>query len=210
MRSLRHSRSIEAISRVVLVCFVGFQITCFLPVGVQAGAAADDLKKIEYKYYFRGKYATAIEQLRAFLKRSDSSSAEIIEAREYLAASLILSGAAEEGKDQYLKLLESDHAYGGPDPSVFKPVIVAAFDEAKAEYASIVIRSVPEQVTAGDAVARTEPEAEQGKPIYKKWWFYATMAAVLVVVAGAAGSGGEDAAASERDKGTVTIEVDMP
>jgi len=199
----------KALSSIILVCFLGFQVTCFLPVDAHAGTAADDLKQIEYKYYFRGNYQKAIEELRSFLERSDIGTAEIVEAREYLAASLILSGSSEQGKEQYLKLLELDNAYKGPDPSVFKPVIIASFDEAKAEYASIVIRSVPETVAVSDAAPSTEPEIKKGKPIYKKWWFYATMAAVVLVVAGAAGSGSEEAA-QDKDRGTVTVGVEVP
>ena len=209
MRSIVQSKSMKALSSIILVCFLGFQVTCFLPVDAYAGSAADDLKQIEYKYYFRGNYQKAIEELRSFLERSDIGTAEMVEAREYLAASLILSGSSKQGKEQYLKLLDLDNVYKGPDPSVFKPVIIATFDEAKAEYASMVIRSVPESVAVSDAAPSTEPEFKKGKPIYKKWWFYATMAAVVLVVAGAAASG-SDEAAQDTDKGTVTVGVEVP
>ena len=209
MKSLLQRVPMRVFSSIVLVCFLGFQMTCFLPQDAQANAAAD-LKKIEYKYYFRGNYQKAITEFRAFLERSDLGQSEIVEAREYLAASLILSGTSEQGKDQYLKLLKMDKSYKGPDPSVFKPIIIATFDEAKAEYASIVIRSVPDGDMSATNAASTNALEKQGKPLYKKWWFYATMAAVLLVVAGAAGSGGDDEPPPARDTGTVTIEVNVP
>jgi tetratricopeptide (TPR) repeat protein len=205
MQTLLKKMSMKTLSSIVLVCFLGFQATCFLPRSAYAGAA-DDLKKIEYKYYFRGDYEKAISELRAFLERSDLTSPEIIEAREYLAASLILSGASQQGKDQYLELLKMDSSYKGPDPSVFKPIIIATYDEAQAEYASMVIRSVPEAQPT-DATTSSSPATEAtGKPLYKKWWFYMTMAAVILIVAGAAGSG-DDEAAPPKDTGTVTVEV---
>jgi hypothetical protein len=210
MQSLFRNTSAKILSSFVLVCFLALQVTCFLPSGAHASTAADDLKKIEYKYYFRGNYEKAITELRAFLGRSDLGQPQIIEAREYLAASLILSGAVDSGKDQYLKLLEMDGSYKGPDPSVFKSVIIAAYDEAKTEYASMIIRTVPETEPSVAAAPTTEAVTDKGKPLYKKWWFYATMAAVLIVVAGAAGSGGDEDAPPARDTGTVTIEVDVP
>ena len=206
MQSLFRTLSMKGLSSVVLVCFLTLQATAFLPQNAVA-AASDDLKTIEYKYYFRGNYEKAITELRAFLKRKDLTSEQIVSAREYLAASLILSGATESGKEQYMELLRMDSAYAGPDPSVFKPVIISTFDDAKAEYASLVIRNVPETATADGASSSTEPVEKKGKPVYKKWWFYATMAAVVLVVAGAAGSGGDTSQNTPRDTGTVTVEV---
>ncbi|MDH3216707.1 MAG: hypothetical protein OEN01_10485, partial [Candidatus Krumholzibacteria bacterium] len=136
-------RSMKVLAPILTLCLLSLQATCFLPQEVYAGSA-DDLKSIEYKYYFRGNYEKAISELREFLERKDLTRAQIIEAREYLAASMILSGASEQGKAQYLELLRMDGSYKGPDPSVFKPIIIATYDEAKTEYASMVIRSVPE------------------------------------------------------------------
>jgi hypothetical protein len=93
---------------------------------------------------------------------------------------------------------------------VFKSEIVTAFNEAKAEYASIVIRTVPEPGATGAAASTVQTGTEQGKPIYKKWWFYAGVAAVLLAAVGVAGSGGGDEAQPPRDTGTVTVEVDVP
>ncbi len=210
MQSLLRNTSVKILSSFVFVCFITFQLTCFLPSAAYANTAADVLKKIEYKYYFRGDYERAITELRAFLDRDDLSQSQIIEAREYLAASLIFSGTVDNGKDQYLKLFEMDPSYKGPDPSVFQPLIIAAYDEAKAEYASMIIRSVPETEPSVAAATGAEVVEKTGKPLYKKWWFYATMAAVLIVVAGAAGSGGDEDAPPARATGTVVIEVDVP
>ena len=207
MQSFVQTKSVKILVSFVLVCFTACQL--MTPIDAYAASAADDLKKIEYKYYFRGNYEKAINELRTFLERADLDPSQVVEAREFLAASLILSGNAEAGKDEYLKLLQTDSSYNGPDPAVFKPVIVASFDEAKSEYAALVIRSVPDATASTGASSTTEATEKPGKPIYKKWWFYATMAAVLVVVAGAAGSGGDEAAPA-RDTGTVTVEVNVP
>jgi hypothetical protein len=210
MQSLFRNTSVKILTTAVLVCFITFQLTCCLPPKARAGTAGDDLKTIEYKYYFRGNYEKAIAELRILLERTELSRSQVIEAREYLAASLILSGAVDSGKDQYLRLLEMDGSYGGPDPSVFKPAIIAAYDEARAEYVSMMIRSVSEREPVVTAAPVTETAQETGKPLYKKWWFYATMAAVLIVVAGAASSGGGEEPPPARDTGTVTVEVDVP
>lgn len=207
MQSLNKGVLMKAISSFVLVCFLGFQALCFVPGDIHAETAEKDLKTIEYKYYFRGDYDKAIAELREFLKRGDLAKSEIIEAREYLAASLILTGATEQGKEQYLRLLKMDKSYAGPDPSVFKQIIIATYDEAKTEYASMVIRSVPEATPGSTEPVSTPTTEKKGKPVYKKWWFYATMAAVVLVIAGAAGSGGDDEAPPARDTGTVTVEV---
>lgn len=205
MKSLHESRSMKIISPILILCFLGFQATCLLPQEAHA-SATDDLKRIEYKYYFRGNYEKAIEEFRAFLKRKDLTPTVVVEAVEYLAASLILSGASEQGKNQYMQLLKMDSSYEGPDPSVFKPIIIATYQEAKNEYASMVIRSVPDKATPSAEPMPASVVKEEGKPIYKKWWFYATVGAVLLVAAGAAGSGGGDDA-PPRETGTVTVDV---
>ena len=204
MQSRLTRMSMRIISSILIVCFVGFQVVALLP-GDAFASNADDLKTIKYKYYFRGNYEKSITELRSFLGRGGLGREDIIEAREYLAASLILSGASEQGKGQYIELLKMDSAYQGPDPSVFKPIIIATYDEAKTEYASMVIRSVPETASSAATTPATSATEGTGKPLYKKWWFYATMAAVLVVVA-AAGSGGDESE-TPRDTGTVSIKV---
>jgi len=209
MRSHVHNRSRKVMSSVVAACFLCVQMTCVLPTPALAGADTD-LKNIEYKQYFRGDYQKAIAELQAFLAREDLTAPQVVEAREYLAASLILSGASEQGKAQYLTLLKMDPSYAGPDPSVFKAVIVSTFNEAKAEYASVMIRTAPESkkgrpaTTAGVA----NDDLSEGKPIYKKWWFYATMGAVLLAIGGAAG--GDKGSKTPSDRGTVSVGVKLP
>ena len=205
--SLRLSRSAKATSMVVAICFLTIQVTCFLPSDVFA-SNKDDLKNIEYKYYFRGNYDKAISELKSFLERKHLSKAETVEAREYLAASLIMTGASTAGKEQYLKLLKMDSAYKGPDPGVFKPMIVSTFEEAKAEYASAVIRNVPDDVVSSDGATTEATETKDGKPIYKKWWFYVGIGAALLIVAGAA-SGGGGGGDVPPETGSVTVGVDI-
>jgi hypothetical protein len=193
------------ISIVVVIAFVHLQIAALLPNDARA-AAADDLKKIEYRHYFRGNYEKAIEALRAFLQRDDLAEDEIVEAREYLAASLVLSGSVEEGKLEFVEILKARAAYEGPDPSVFKDDVVTAFDQAKAVYSSVVIRTAPVSDTSGASAVTPADVNDKGKPVYKKWWFYATMGAVLVIIAGAAAGGGDEEASSS-DTGTVSVDV---
>ena len=125
MKSLLKTRWIKRISPLVAFCFLTVQLALWFPAPVQA-SAADDLKKIEYKYYFRGDYDRAIVELRALLEREDLSAEQVVEAREYLAASLIMSGATAEGQAEFTRLLQADPEYAGPDPSVFKAAIVGA------------------------------------------------------------------------------------
>jgi len=209
MSSLFQNMSIKVTSSIVVACFLGLQTVSFFPRHAYAASASDDLKKIEYKYYFRGNYAKTIAELRTFLQRRDIGKTEIIEAREYLAASLLLSGSPAEGKKEFMEILKTDAKYEGPDPSVFKSEIVTAFGEAQAEYASIVMRSVSDPKSTDAVTSSVQTETGKSKPLYKKWWFYAGMAAALLVVAGAVGSGSDDTQ-PPRDTGTVTVEVDVP
>ncbi|MFQ5510281.1 MAG: tol-pal system YbgF family protein [Candidatus Krumholzibacteriia bacterium] len=203
---LRQSRGLKVVSTVVMICFFGFQATCLFPREALAGADTD-LKRIEYKYYFRGDYTKAISELRQFLEREDVADEQVREAREYLAASLIMTGASDEGKAQFLKLLKKDGAYKGPDPGVFKSIVVSTFDQAKSEYASAVIRTAPDTGITSAADSSTEAAAPAGKPVYKKWWFYATMGVVLLAIAGAASGGGDNAPPADTGRVTVGIQV---
>lgn len=198
----------KGIMSLVAFCFLCLQVVCVLPGEAHAGAK-DELKTIKYKYYFRGNYDKAITELQSFLDQKALDRSLVVEATEYLAASLILSGATPEGKAQYVELLKEDANYPGPDPSVFKSMIVSTYNEAKAEYASMVIRTVPDTAMLDGAAASMPDAAAPGKPIYKKWWFYATMGAVLLVVGAAVGgSSGEEEVA--QDRGTVKVGVVIP
>jgi hypothetical protein len=201
------NRTKRATAATMALVFTVFQVALFWPVGVAAAGADDDLKNIQYKYYFRGDYGRAITELRSYLERPDLTSAQEVGAREYLAASLIMSGNSAAGKSEYIKILKLDSTYTGPDPGVFKAVVVSTYQEAHAEYASNVIRNVPDDVVTseGTPVEAGTPE-QPGKPIYKKWWFYAAAGAVLLIVAGAASGSktGDDEPAST---GTVTVDV---
>jgi len=207
MTALIRNPMAKGIMSLVTFCFLCLQVVCVLP-GEAHAAAKDELKTIKYKYYFRGNYDKAITELNTFLEQKPLDHALAVEAREYLAASLILSGATSQGKAQYMTLLKEDANYPGPDPSVFKSMIVSTYEEAKAEYSSMVIRTVPDTAMP-EAAAESLPDAKPGKPIYKKWWFYATMGAVLILVAGAAAGSGEEEPAA-RETGSVNIGVDIP
>ena len=97
----------KGIMSLATFCFLCLQLVCVFP-GEAHAAAKDELKTIKYKYYFRGNYDKAITELQTFLDQKDLQKSLVVEAREYLAASLILSGATSAGKAQYMELLKSD------------------------------------------------------------------------------------------------------
>ena len=173
-----------------------------------AGNATDDLKQIEYKYYFRGKYQQTIEALQTFLARVDLPPADALRAREVLAASYVLGGAPAMGQQIFASMISTDPTYPGPDPNVFKLEVMDAYAKARSEYASMAI-STPPTSSDDDSAAGAAPSdaavAQTGKPIYKKWWFYAGAAALIAVVGVAAGGGGEDG--TRADSGGVTVGV---
>ena len=175
---------------------------------VRAGNAGDDLKQIEYRYYFRGRYQQAIEALQTFLARVDLTAVETLRAREVLAASYVLGGAPAMGREVFAQLIVADPAYAGPDPTVFKLEVVNVYGEARSEYAARTLTSVPAQdplLPGGDDDAAVATVETAGKPIYKKWWFYAGATALLLGV-GAAVSGGDDPAAAP-PSGSVVVGV---
>ncbi len=193
----------RSVSAVLIVCILAL----YTPVSLFAenGPAADDLKQIQNKYYFRGKYAETIDVLTTFLARTDIPVSTEVHAREFLAASYILSGSAGKGKDQFLHLLSQNEAYTGPDPALFKPVVLDAFIETRNTLAAVKLRTTPETpVSADEPLAVAE---ETSKPVYKKWWFYVGLAAVAVVVAAAAAPAEEENPAPDKPTGTVSVGV---
>ncbi len=202
------NRTMRMTAVLVTLAFVCLQVLAAFPQQALAGNE-DDLKTIQYKYYFRGNYDKAITEFRVYLERNDLTNEQVVTAREYLAASLIMTGASDQAKAQYLKILNEDGSYAGPDPSVFKTVVIDTYQEAQAEYASAVIRNVPETVVATEGTTTPGETAKVGKPIYKKWWFYVAMGAVLLVVAGAAGGSAGEEDGPPAQTGTVTIGVDV-
>lgn len=204
-----NSRRITSLTAVFFL--LAFQVICAFPASANTGQGDTDhgeqLKEIEYKYYFRGDYGRAIAELRAYLQRDGLSTAQRIEATEFLAASLILTGSTGEGKALYLNLIKNNRDYDGPDPSVFKPIVVSTYEEVRDEYASMVIRTVPdERGTPDQSSGAAQPQTTR-KPFYKKWWFYASAAAVVLVLAGAAGAGQEEEPSPDTGQVTVGIEV---
>jgi len=177
-----------------------------------AGDPAADLKQIEYKYYFRGKYPQAIDALRTFLARVDVTGTVSVRASEFLAASQVLSGAPQAGKDVFTRLITSNPAYAGPDVGLFKPEVVDVYAQARAEYAALALKN-PAVASTDSTLAPTVPTpavATQtaSKPFYKKWWFYAGAAAVVGVAAAAAGgSGGGDEAPAPH--GSISVGVNV-
>jgi hypothetical protein len=176
-----------------------------------AGVPADDLKQIEYKYYFRGKYPQAVEALQTFLARVDVSGDVALRAEEFLAASHVLSGAPAAGKDVFTRIIAANPEYPGPDAAVFKPEVVNVYGQARSDYASLALHTAPAVTDTLSAPAgpstSTAVETASGKPIYKKWWFYAGAASLVGVVAMVAGGGGGDEASAPR--GTISVGVNV-
>jgi len=177
---------------------------------VWAGAPADDLKQIEYRYYFRGKYPQAIEALQTFLARIDVTGPVALRASEFLAASHVLAGSPAAGKDVFARLIVSDPAYTGPDATVFKAEVIDVYHMAREDHASMAMQNASPVPEDSLAVAQTAPATTgtanaASKPIYKKWWFYAGAAAIAGIAAAAAGGGGDDS--DSRAAGTVVVGV---
>jgi hypothetical protein len=195
-----------------LVLIVTLLAAAAMPAGVaNAGTPGDDLKQIEYQYYFRGKYQQAIEALQTYLARVDLSRADATRAREFLAASYVLGGAPVMGKEVFAQIIVADPSYKGPDPTVFKLDVMNAYGQARSEYAALAIQQAPSTSTAARPAEAIEGQVaeETGKPIYKKWWFYAGAAAVLLAV-GAAASGGDDSGGGGAPTGTLVVGVTTP
>ena len=110
------------ISVLLVVCIAAFHVPAVALTPKKS--PQDDLKQIQYNYYFRGKYAEAIDALNVFLERGDVDKNLEITAREFLAASYILSGEESKGKDQFLQILNEHEQYAGPDPAKFKAEVV--------------------------------------------------------------------------------------
>jgi hypothetical protein len=183
-------------------------LTAISPAVGLAGTPAEDLKQIEYQYYFRGKYVQAIDALRTYLARVDLAPANAVRAREFLAASHVLSGDAASGKDVFAGLMAADPAYAGPDPAVFKAEVMDVFGLARSEYAAQAIKTAPRVVVdeQPEPVASARDD-DSGKPIYKQWWLYAGVAALAIAVGAAAGGGGGDDTAGPR--GTIVVGVEV-
>lgn len=178
-----------------------------------AATAGDDLKQIEYKYYFRGKYQQAIESLQTFLARVDLTEADATRAREVLAASYVLGGAPAMGKQMFAEMIAKNPAYPGPDPNVFKLEVVDAYAQARSDYAALALKSAPTSKGSSgrdkNSPASANPSDQattNGKPIYKKWWFYAGAAALIAGIGVAVGGGGSGGA-PPAPTGGVTVGV---
>jgi len=192
----------KSVAAALIVCLTATQIG-WLPLECAAGSPTSDLKQIQYKQYFRGKYAQAIESLTTYLARTDLEPGHVEAAREFLAASHVLSGSRDRGRDVFLLMLNEDPLYAGPDAATFKASVVGVWAEARDLYASNRLRNAP-MSDSDDPIANALP-ASSKKPIYKKWWFYAGIAAV-VVIAGSLSNPSEEAA-PVTDSGTVVVGV---
>jgi hypothetical protein len=179
-----------------------------VPADVLAGgeSPADVLKQIQYKYYYRGKYEEAVGALKTFLARTDLTRDVAVSAREFLAASYILSGKPDKGKEQFLHLLNEDEQYAGPDAAVFKTEVVEAYETTRDALASVKLRTAPD--TRQGEERTVAAAGEPSKPIYKKWWFYVGLAAAVLVIAAAASPKEEDEPQTPpAPTGTVTVGV---
>jgi hypothetical protein len=203
MRMFSNSPLTKTVCAVLILCMVVLHVPA---AAITADKPPEEaLKQIQYKYYFRGKYDAAINALKTFLARTDLSREHQVTAREFLAASYILSGKPEKGKEQFLQLLGEDERYAGPDPTKFKAEVVQGFESTRDAYAAVKLRTPP-QAAGGSEQAKAVASAES-KPIYKKWWFYVGLAAALVVVAAATSPQEEEADAAPQPTGTVTVGV---
>jgi hypothetical protein len=198
----------------ILLTVTMFVSAVTAPCGVAfAGVPSEDLKQIEYKYYFRGKYQQAIESLQTFLARVDLKPVDAMRTREMLAASYVLGGAPAMGKQMFAEMIAREPSYPGPDPNVFKLEVMDEYAKARSEYAAMAsLKNAPgskdQKDDRDDGAAAMPAEAamaETGKPIYKKWWFYAGAAALLAGVGVALGGGGGDEPPA--DRGGVTVGV---
>jgi hypothetical protein len=199
-----------------LVCAV--MMLSGLAVSARAGDPADDLKQIEYKYYFRGKYAESIDALQTFLARVDVNGDVAMHANEFLAASHVLAGSPQAGKDVFAKLIATNPAYAGPDAAVFKPEVVDVYTQARTEYAARTIKAPAVAATDSSPAASPPPVktaaptttttvAPASKPFYKKWWFYAGAAAAVGGAVALSGGGGGGETPSQH--GTISVGVNV-
>jgi hypothetical protein len=198
-----HSSLTRLVAAVLIVCIVAVYIPAPLFAGEKS--AAEDLKQIQNKYYFRGKYTETIDVLKIFLARTDVPADVEVSAREFLAASYILSGSADMGKDQFLRLLNENERYAGPDPAIFRTEVVDAYVITRDTLAAVKLRTAPD--TENDEDRPLTAASDTSKPVYKKWWFYAGLAAVLVVVAAAASPKEEETPEPSAPTGTVSVGV---
>jgi hypothetical protein len=205
MKRITTHTAFRSISLVLIVSMAMAQVGSF-PATCAAGTPSDDLKEIQYRYYFRGKYDQAIDMLQTYLARTDLDPSSTRSAREFLAASFVLSGSPEKGREIFVQMLNEDAAYSGPDTSTFRAEVVTAWSEARDMYASNRLKSPPPVET----VLGAEPASggKEGKPIYKKWWFYVAGAATLLLIAGAVTSEEKDDPVAH-DTGTVNVGVQV-
>jgi hypothetical protein len=193
----------RSIATALVICLVAVHIPTPLFAGQKS--ASEDLKQIQYKYYFRGKYTEAIDVLKTFLARTDVPKEVEVSAREFLAASYVLSGSEDKGKDQFLRLLNENEQYAGPDPAVFRTEVVDAYVSTRDTLAAVKLRTAPD--TENDGYDPVAAASSRSKPVYKKWWFYAGLVAVLVVVAAAASPKEEETPEPAAPAGTVSVGV---
>ena len=203
MTSFANSSMTKIISAVLAVCMLALHAPAAAITAEKSPEEA--LKQIQYKYYFRGQYNEAVGALQTFLARTDLAPEQAVSAREFLAASYVLSGQTDKGKEQFLHLLTEDEKYTGPDPTRFKQEVVAAFDSTRDAYAAVKLRTPPQGT--GETGNAGAVASETSKPIYKKWWFYVGLAAVVVLAAAAAAPKEEEAEAPSGPTGTVTVGV---
>lgn len=203
MAAFAHSSPGRLVAAIVIVCVGALNA----PVAVKAtgDTAVEDLKQILYKYYFRGRYEETIDALVTFLAREDIDRELAVSAREFVAASYVLSGNPSGGRDQFLRLLNENQNYTGPDPAVFKTEVIDAFTATRDAWIAAKMRTAPD--TTGESEIPTAVATESRSPIYKKWWFYAGIAAAAAIVAFAAAPGGDDGSAAPAPTGTIAVGV---
>src|SRR5678809_1679826 len=77
----------------------------------------------------------------------------------FLAASHVLAGSPQTGKGVFTKLIASYPDYVGPDVTLFKPDVVDAYRQARADYAVQTIKT-PAVATADSTAAPAAAPAQ--------------------------------------------------
>jgi ABC-type cobalt transport system substrate-binding protein len=193
----------KAVSALLIVCVAALHLPA-TALGAD-DQAEEALKKIQYKYYFRGQYEQAIGELQTLLARTDLPQNVEVPAREFLAASYVLTGKTEKGSEQFLHLLNEHEGYSGPNPAKFKAEVVQVYVSTRDALAAVKLRT-PEASGGGGAAGQSA--STSSKPIYKKWWFYVGLAAVALVVVGATTSQEDEGEPTPpTPTGTITVGV---
>jgi hypothetical protein len=150
--------------------------------------------------YEQARFDEAITTLRGLVDRAQLPAAEMLQAREYLARSLVKKGMTTQGKDAFTALLRANPAWR-PDPIRVPPDEIAVFEQALKELpadraaapaspAPAPKPSAPATPPPADLTASSSNLQPEGKKSGKTLWYVLGGAAVVGLVAVLAGGGG--------------------